>query len=1709
MKKLLFIIFLLSYTFTWAQHKSIMQEQQHYYDSLGIKANEYYKLNHPAQTVKSTAKACTLNKVVFGWHPYWSNGYEANYRWDLLSDFVYFSYEINASTGNAVTTHDWLTTSSVTTAQNNGARIHLCATLFSDHSTFLGSSTAKQTFINNIIDLLKQRNANGVNIDFEAVSSSLKDQLTAFLIDLANQVHQEIPGAIVSIDLPAVDWGGVFDVAALKDYIDWFFIMGYDYYWSGSSTAGPVGPMFDLTSSYDYNQSKSITYYLSKGVPANQLALGVPYYGREWPVDDPAVPASTTGSGVSMLYKTVRNNPSTYFSKQWEPKSFTPYYVYYDNTNSTWRQCFIDDDRSLRYRYDLVNRRGLLGIGIWALGYDDGYAELWQAIEDKLTSCAVTPCTDTIFDIGGGPYWDYYAREDYTYTIAPDNATNVTLTFSQLDLESGYDSLWIYDGTSTSGELLAALSGNTLPSPIKSQSGAITIKFHSDGATQGAGYQAVWECNKFVEPCILLSADFSYGLPSGWKNIVLPDGDLAYKWSFDNPGNRDIDPTYMVGRFAILDDDYFEDNGKKTHAALVSDTIDCSQVSEIYLEFNHFFRHSVNNPADAYLEISTDGTNWTVLDHWRDADDGPARKIYDISSYAAGQSMVLIRWRYEDDYNWSNYWAIDNVEVRAKLQGFYTVKPDGTGDYQTITQVFESLEDCGVGPGGVTFLIAPNYTYTDIPDTITFSTTADRPVILTSADTTQPNPVFARQGTASDSDAVLRLMGCDYLTFDHIDFKAADNTVEFGVYVGNSSSTNGATHLTIKNSKITLFNTNLNSVGINQDTTYIPTAVSGANSYNQYINIEVANAYSGIFLHGLDDYSDYRDDSCIVANCTIHDFGYSGATNRAMGIHFSGETNIKVTGNTFYNGTTNSRTYGIYSAGHNEAQIERNTVYGLYGTGIHVVGIRSYLSEDNILRNKIYSIEGTIMSSGIESYASEDTIANNFVFDIKAPQADAVANGYPGARSISLRETHASVYYNTTYMNYTSENTNNECAGIYIQNSYTDSRNNIFINTSDMSNGRLAAAIYFKYTADLSDKYNAQSGHNLFYTLATPTTKNPIAYIAESSTIATTLNDYLNNASPKEDESISEMPQFVNLSTLPYDLHIDPNSTPALEDAGTPVAITTDFDGQTRSTTPDIGADEFYHYLLWTGNSSEDWNTAANWNPNILPSTLYDVRISQENKEPVITSQAVCKNLIIDNNASVTIASNGILKPAGTITNNAGVNGIVIKNNATGSGSLIYNNAVEGTMELYLTGDKWHYISSPVTSANIDIFMPANIYYYDETKADWWTDGQMQGESGWVKISDGTMQPTGGYAYYGYTKNVVIQGTFNYGDQQINNLSFTHYDNIDDQYAGWHLIGNPYPAYIDWYAGTENGYITLSGIDNTIYYYDDLIDNYRYFNGNLNAGDAGFTGSLNEGSQFIPPAQGFYVHANTNGASLTLSQDALSGSNIPVYKKQAKTQMQYIVLQAQYNGNTDQTAIIGLADATLGFDPKYDAYKLFSQSREVPQIYTTDDTNQYAINVLPQIDTDTTIVIKLVAGQEADYTIKLSKDNLTKNISIENPQTGKITDLKKGDYVFHAQAGEQTLLLHIGSSKSEDNITEQTANTDFKIYPNPTNGITNIVGMEEGQKEIRVFDISGKTVFSVKTDARATTLYLNNLQPGIYFISVDGQEPQKLIIRKN
>ncbi len=484
----------------WAQMPGIHQlELEHYRPLNYLSERQWDSLNHyrprPQSAGFRSTSSCALTKQVMGYHPYWAGTAFTSYQWGLLSTIVFFSYEVDPATGsysNPTVINTWRTTSLVPTAQANGTEVQLCATLFggTDLTNFLTNPTARLRCIDSLIALITLRNANGINIDFEGLPGGQRTNFTSFMQQLRDTLSRRRPGSKLSVALPAVDWNNAFDLPALSVICDQLFIMGYDFYWSTAPTAGPTGLLYTGTTWGSRCNSRSIIDYLANGAARNKLILGVPYYGFRYPTTSNAIPSSTTGNGTSRTYANAKSEANTY-GWNWDQQSFSRYFMY--QSGGQWYQTWWHDSLSLAWIYRTALMQGIGGVGMWALSYDGTNPELWNALRDHFTDCAVVACQDSFYDMNG-PQGNYWNRENWTWTLSPNGAAQVTVRFTEFRLESGYDTLWIYDGSSTSAPLIGYYTGISSPGTITSTGPTLTFRYKSDNATVERGWRAGWSC---------------------------------------------------------------------------------------------------------------------------------------------------------------------------------------------------------------------------------------------------------------------------------------------------------------------------------------------------------------------------------------------------------------------------------------------------------------------------------------------------------------------------------------------------------------------------------------------------------------------------------------------------------------------------------------------------------------------------------------------------------------------------------------------------------------------------------------------------------------------------------------------------------------------------------------------------------------------------------------------------------------------------------------------------------------------------------------------------------------------------------------------------------------------------------------------------------------------------------------------------------------
>jgi hypothetical protein len=483
---------------------------------------------------------------------------------------------------------------------------------------------------------------------------------------------------------------------------------------------------------------------------------------------------------------------------------------------------------------------------------------------------------------------------------------------------------------------------------------------------------------------------------------------------------------------------------------------------------------------------------------------------------------------------------------------------------------------------------------------------------------------------------------------------------------------------------------------------------------------------------------------------------------------------------------------------------------------------------------------------------------------------------------------------------------------------------------------------------------------------------------------------------------------------------------------------------------------------------------------------------------PGVTNPAEIANLKIESDASLTIPSLNYLTVTGTLTNNAGVGGLVVNSDASGSGSLINGTAsVPATVNRYITGisQAWHFLSSPVAGQAISgTFTPAPATSYDffawyEPNGEWVNFKSTSGTS-W-NTANGSTDFTAGKGYLveytgtGLTKQFT--GNLNAGTVSP---ALTH--SGTGTYNYYNLVGNPYPSAIDWKAATgwNRTNLVASGGGYVMSIWNDALStgNYGEFN------SASLSGSGTNGvTQYISAGQGFMVKAASAG---TIGMaDGVRVHNNHEWLKSTEEIDNMLRMKVAGNANTYSDEIIiefGHQAADGG------AEKMFSFYETAPSLYTVKPDGNYSIDFRGEAGA-VTIPMSFKAGADGHYTLTASQlESFTSStaITLEDKKLNTTQNLVQNPvYTFSSAKTDDAarFLLHFGGTFS---ISENADRLPVTVY---SSGNTICIASKSGsviKGGVTVYNMIGQPIMQQQLGEIPFTRISLSGATGYYLVKV-------------
>ncbi|WP_400194333.1 FG-GAP-like repeat-containing protein [Hymenobacter sp. B81] len=315
--------------------------------------------------------------------------------------------------------------------------------------------------------------------------------------------------------------------------------------------------------------------------------------------------------------------------------------------------------------------------------------------------------------------------------------------------------------------------------------------------------------------------------------------------------------------------------------------------------------------------------------------------------------------------------------------------------------------------------------------------------------------------------------------------------------------------------------------------------------------------------------------------------------------------------------------------------------------------------------------------------------------------------------------------------------------------------------------------------------------------------------------------------------------------------------------------------------------------------------------------------------------------------------------------------------------------------------------------------------------------------------------------------------------------------------AGWHLLGNPYPAPVDWSRVATSD---RPGLDAALYVYESTgpyAGRYRsYVNG--------------FGNPVVPLGQAFFVRVNAAATSATLTlrnEHRLTSPDGTTVRRGGPDLRPQLQLTLHGSGLSDAAYVYFEAGASAGVDPQYDAVKIFNSSGL--NVAVLASALPLAIAGMPPLAQTVSLPLQVQVTGTGSYELEATQLlNLTgTSVYLLDAQTGQRVNLRQQPrYAFQVSGttpltGRFTLLFGSvtstapGLSAAAVSIFPNPAHTGFSLQLPPLSGkaqvrvvLCNALG-----QEVRALDLLASTTGTrahIDVRALAAGVYVLRVQAG-------------------
>ncbi len=567
----------------------------------------------------------------------------------------------------------------------------------------------------------------------------------------------------------------------------------------------------------------------------------------------------------------------------------------------------------------------------------------------------------------------------------------------------------------------------------------------------------------------------------------------------------------------------------------------------------------------------------------------------------------------------------------------------------------------------------------------------------------------------------------------------------------------------------------------------------------------------------------------------------------------------------------------------------------------------------------------------------------------------------------------------------------------------------------------------------------------------------------------------------------------------------------------------------------------------WKGTLNNNWNTAGNWSLGRVPLSSENIIITSGN--PIMDvdyTLASNRILSVSNSGTLTINPTKTLTIAGTA--DFGANSVTLKSDATGTAAIgqitgTLSNATNITVERYIPAlRKFRFLAAPVVGAtaanwrnngtntagigthitggvgnNFDqsTTNAASAFWYNELLAgsDVTVGSGATSDPGWTAFANGNTEAlTNGKGFRILVRGdrtISLDGTGSVtptnttlsvtGTYPANSVSIATTKTNSNTNSGFNLVGNPYPATIDW---------------NTVTKGTDISSTYTTYNPSSGAFVA-WNGTTGDASRYIASSQAFFVQQTGTTGGITIAEANKATNAAGNYFRNKLTD--HLKVSMTYDSaNYDAAFIHFRADAQNDFD-NYDGLKFQNTGVNIASVGT--DGKRYNINSLASLTKTTEMPLSVLGSVLTNFELKFEDVESFKNheLYLIDNYLNKMLLMSNG-FTYPIALSTDSASVKDGRFKivfvqkaTGINLNEKNANA-FILYPNPAaDAIHLLLDAKNTTNENVAFEICNQLGAIIQfgnldfTTTKDQSINIETLAQGIYFIKLQSNAQQQII----